>query len=62
LLADFYDKDIAAVTAEVVFDNLPFRLYSDTVAARDWHMAHHDLHKEEDRKVFFLGAPSTKDR
>lgn len=60
LLTDCYAKDIAAVTAEIAFDRLPFRLFSDTVEARDWHIAHHDLHKEEDRKVFFLGAPPTK--
>lgn len=53
LLADCYDKDIAAVTAEIVFDELPFSLSSDTIEARPWHIAHHDLHKEEDRKVFF---------
>jgi hypothetical protein len=62
LLADCYDKDIAAVSAEIVFDNLPFRLCSDTIEARDYHIAHHDLHSEEDRKVFFLDAPPTKDR
>jgi len=61
LLADCYDKDIAAVTAELALDGLPFKLYSDSVVARDFHVAHHDLHKEEDRKVFFLGDIPTKD-
>lgn len=52
-LADCYDKDIATVVAEICIDELPFRLFSDAVAAAPYHIARHDLHKDEDRQVFF---------
>jgi hypothetical protein len=62
VLAECYSKDIVGVTAEISLDNLPFRLCSGTVAARDSHIAHHDLHKEEDRRVFFTKGLSRSDR
>jgi hypothetical protein len=56
LLKGCYDKDIAAVSAEIVIDELPFRLRSETVSASYHHIAHHDLHTAQDRKVFFFGT------
>lgn len=56
LLSDCYEKDIAAVIAEISFDHFPFRLYSDDVEPKVDHIAHHDLHRDEDRKVFFSTA------
>jgi len=53
VLTGCYSKDIAAVVAEINHDELPFKLYSDTVEAAYDHTAHHDLHKDEDRRVFF---------
>ncbi len=56
VLADCYAKDIAAITAEINFDNLPFRLYSPTVRPKASHIAHHDLHDNDARKVFFTSS------
>lgn len=53
ILRDCYEKDFSAVVAEICFDDLPFRLWSNAVAAKPYHIAKHDLHKSEDRKMFF---------
>ncbi|MGQ3018666.1 hypothetical protein [Phenylobacterium sp.] len=53
VLADCYEKDIAAVVAEICIDELPFRLFSDAVHPRPYHIAKHDLHTDEARRVFF---------
>ena len=53
ILQDCYNKDFSAVVAEICIDELPYNLKSETVAAKPSHIASHDLHKEEDRKVFF---------
>ena len=53
LLADCYDKDFSAVVAEISIDDLPFRLFSDVVGHKDHHIAAHDLHTDESRRVFF---------
>lgn len=53
VLSDCYDKDMAAVVAEICFDELPFRLYTATVEPQAYHIAHHDLHDDAARKVFF---------
>ncbi|WP_438853225.1 hypothetical protein [Brevundimonas nasdae] len=53
VLADCYDKDFAAVVAEISIDELPFTLFSDTVAHRHNHIAKFDLHDDEARRVFF---------
>jgi hypothetical protein len=53
ILSDCYDKDIAAVIAEICFDVLPFRLFTDAVEPKIYHIAHHDLHDDAARKVFF---------
>ncbi|MNS70241.1 hypothetical protein D3C72_1035830 [compost metagenome] len=54
VLADCYDKDFAAVVAEISIDDLPFRLYSDTVPRKWDHIAKHDLHDDAARRVFFF--------
>lgn len=53
LLADCYEKDINSVVAEICHDDIPFTLFSDAVAPRDYHIASHDLHSSAARKVFF---------
>jgi len=57
LLGDCYAKDIAAVVAEISFDELPFRLYSAVVEPQNSHIAWHDLHDDPARKIFFSGMP-----
>ena len=53
ILRDCYDKDFSAVVAEICIDDLPYTLWSETVEPTHYHIAKHDLHKEEDRKMFF---------
>lgn len=53
VLNDCYEKDLSAVVAEICIDDLPFRLKSEVVEPKHWHIAKHDLHKSEDRKMFF---------
>lgn len=53
LLKDCYDKDFSAVVAEICIDDLPFRLKSDVIKPKLYHIAKHDLHKEEARHAFF---------
>ena len=53
VLKDCYRKDFSALVAEIWIEELPFRLKSDTVEAKNYHIAKHDLHKAEDRKIFF---------
>jgi hypothetical protein len=52
ILQDCYEKDFSAVIAEICIDDLPFRLFSQTVEAKWSHIAKHDLHKDEDRRIF----------
>jgi hypothetical protein len=54
LLQDCYDKDFSAVFAEICIDGLPFLLCSESIGAKHHHFAKHDLHKEKDRKAFFV--------
>ncbi|MFU7598302.1 hypothetical protein ACM9VS_05655 [Legionella pneumophila] len=53
ILQDCYKKDFSAVVAEINFDDLPFKLFSDTVEASSSHIAKFDLHDDFARKVFF---------
>ena len=53
VLSDCYYKDFSAVIAEICFDELPFTLFSDFAKHRDYHIAKHDLHSDEARRVFF---------
>lgn len=53
VLADCYDKDFAAVVAEISIDELPFYLFSDAVAHRATHIAKFDLHDDDARRMFF---------
>lgn len=53
ILQDCYEKDFAAVVAEICIDELPFKLFSESVAVSTYHVAKHDLHKDETRKLFF---------
>lgn len=53
LLADCYDKDFAALSAAICIDELPFKIFTDAVPAKQHHFAKNDLYNEEARKVFF---------
>lgn len=53
ILRDCYDKDFSAVVAEICIDDLPFRLWSAAVEPKLYHIAKHDLHRGEDRRMFF---------
>jgi hypothetical protein len=53
LLKECYDKDFAMIIAELGFDVLPFQLFSDSAKATDHHIAKHDLHSDDSRKLFF---------
>ncbi len=53
VLHDCYEKDFSMVSAEIIFDDLPFQLCSETVPAKYSHMAVHDLHDDRSRKAFF---------
>lgn len=53
VLRDCYDKDFSAVIAEICIDDLPFRLFSQEVNPEWNHIAKHDLHKSDERKIFF---------
>lgn len=55
LLAECYDKDFSAVVAEINIDELPFKLFSAAAprTGTGVHLAKHDLHNDEARRVFF---------
>lgn len=53
VLKDCYEKDFSAIIAEICIDMLPFTLKSQDVAPTHYHVIKHDLHKAEDRKIFF---------
>ena len=53
ILQACYEKDFSAVVAEICIDELPFRLFSHAVKPAICHIAKHDLHKDEQRRMFF---------
>lgn len=53
ILQDCYNKDFCTVVAEICIDELPFRLWSQAVKPAVYHIAKHNLHKDEDRRMFF---------
>lgn len=53
LLHDCYEKDISAVFAQICIDEIPFKLYSEVVEPKQHHISKHDLHDDDERKVFF---------
>jgi hypothetical protein len=53
ILRDCYEKDFSALVAEICIDDLPFRLWSSAVEPKLYHIAKHDLHKGEERRMFF---------
>ena len=55
VLKDCYKKDFFAVVAEICIDDLPFRIYSESVEPAIHHFAKHDLHDDIKRKAFFFG-------
>jgi hypothetical protein len=57
ILQDCYEKDFSAVIAEICIDELPYRLWSSSVAPKLHHIAKHELHRQEDRRMFFSLQP-----
>jgi hypothetical protein len=57
-LSKCYEKDIATLVTELCFDELTYKLFSDHIDAKQYHTARHDLHKDEDRRVFFSEPPA----
>lgn len=53
VLRDCYEKDFSGVVAEICIDDLPFKLFSKNVEPKNYHIAKHDLHKDETRRMFF---------
>jgi hypothetical protein len=53
ILRDCYDKDFSSVIAEICIDDLPYRLWSTAVEPAFNHIAQHDLHRDEARRMFF---------
>lgn len=53
VLAKCYEKDFTAVIAEICFEPPPFLLFSDFMPPQQEHLIKHDLHKDEERQVFF---------
>lgn len=61
VLKDCYDKDFSAVIAEIGFDELPYKLFSGQVEAKDHHIASFNLSTKEERAVFFSeNSPARK--
>ncbi|XQW85681.1 hypothetical protein ACOYR1_02795 [Thalassotalea piscium] len=54
LLKDCYEKDFSALFAEIYIEGLPFQLCSESVEPKHHHIAKYDLHKDIDRKAFFI--------
>lgn len=53
VLAECYDKDFSALVAEICIDELPFTPFSAATKRNIHHLAKHDLHNDEARRVFF---------
>lgn len=53
ILQDCYNKDFSGVVAEICIDELPFILFSQNVGPKHHHIAMHDLHKDDARRMFF---------
>ena len=53
VLSDCYKKDFSGLIAEICFDDLPWNLQSEAVAAKQYHIARYDLHSAEERSMFF---------
>jgi hypothetical protein len=53
VLQDCYEKDFSGVVAEICIDELPFKLFSENVGLKNYHIVKHDLHKDEARRMFF---------
>lgn len=53
VLKDCYDKDFTSIVAEICFDHMPYYLCSDRIEPQMYHIIQHDLHKAENRRLFF---------
>lgn len=53
ILQDCYEKDFSSVIAEICIDELPFHLISESIEAKPYHIARHNLHNDNLRNMFF---------
>ncbi|NEX73530.1 hypothetical protein G4911_01895 [Aeromonas rivipollensis] len=53
ILQDCYKKDISAVFAQICIDEIPYKIFSQSVEAKQYHISKHDLQNDSERKVFF---------
>lgn len=53
VLKDCYAKDFSGIVAEICIEGLPFKLFSKSVGPKNFHIAKHDLHKDDTRRMFF---------
>lgn len=53
VLSDCYEKDFSSVIAEICIEEMPYHLTTDKIPGKQTHTAIFDLHKDEDRHVFF---------
>lgn len=53
ILQDCYEKDFSGIVAEICLDDLPYRLFSDSVEPATQHIITHDLHERDARRMFF---------
>lgn len=53
ILQDCYKKDFSGIVAEIYLDDLPYRLFSDSVEPATQHIITYDLHEPDARRMFF---------
>ena len=56
VLADCYEKDLGGVVSEICIEKFPYLLFSGEVKKNKDHIATFNLHKEDERKIFFFGT------
>ena len=54
ILSECYDKDFSSVSSELNLEGFALRIGSEAVNPEWGAIAHHDLHTDADRKVFYL--------
>ena len=53
ILQDCYEKDFSGIVAEICLDDLPYKLFSDSVEPAWQHIITYDLHEQAARRMFF---------
>lgn len=53
ILQDCYEKDFSGIVSEICLDDLPYKLFSDSVDPATQHIITYDLHEQDARRMFF---------